>query len=194
MLSYRYDLDCWNPPRQVTSATFACESPYWTYNSSTSKWEFNGASRTVVYAQARFEQNLVQKDIGYNFIEGTTIYSLFRRDNITLVKDYSGKVMVHRVLPEIYNIDAATDLVINPATQPELIGAVDFTIEGANSVGQAPQTQSFISVATNTDNPWAQVDQNAHRVISLKIADLYYDHIWMCSGITWQFTQVEDDR
>ena len=30
MISYRYDLDVWNPPRDVSIATFACESPVWT--------------------------------------------------------------------------------------------------------------------------------------------------------------------
>jgi hypothetical protein len=29
MLSYRYDIDCWNAPRDISSATFACESPIW---------------------------------------------------------------------------------------------------------------------------------------------------------------------
>ena len=32
MISYRFDLDCWNPPRDVTNATFATESPIWNGN------------------------------------------------------------------------------------------------------------------------------------------------------------------
>jgi hypothetical protein len=29
MISYRTDLQVWNPPRQIYNATFACESPVW---------------------------------------------------------------------------------------------------------------------------------------------------------------------
>ena len=36
MISYRYDLDCWNPPRDVNHATFACEAPVWHYNADLS--------------------------------------------------------------------------------------------------------------------------------------------------------------
>jgi hypothetical protein len=194
MLAYRYDIDCWNPPRDVSAATFACESPYWIYNNDTANWEFDPASRTVVYAQGRPSRPAVQKDIGYSFAYGEDIYSLFRRDNITLLKDYSGKLLVHRILPEIYNLDADTDVIIDPATQSNLIGTVDFTIEGANSVGQAPLQQTFHSIPTNTDDPWAQIDQNAHRVNSIKIANLSNDNIWMCTATTWQYTQTEDDR
>jgi len=35
MISYRYDLDCWNPPRDINSATMAAESPVRTFNGST---------------------------------------------------------------------------------------------------------------------------------------------------------------
>lgn len=194
MLAYRYDIDVWNPPRDVSAATFACESPFWAYNSTTANWEFDPASRTVVYAQGKPLQPAVQKDIGYEFVEGNSIYSLFRRDNITLIKDYSGKLMVHRVLPEIYNMDADTDIVIDPATQTNLIGSVDFTVEGSESVGQPPVSQSYHSIATDTSDPWAQIDQNAHRVNSLQIAHLSNQNIWMCTATTWQYTQVEDDR
>jgi len=44
MISYRYDLDIWNPPRQVTQATQATESPVWTANVP------NLATRGVVYS------------------------------------------------------------------------------------------------------------------------------------------------
>lgn len=194
MLSYRFDLDCWNPPRDVHSATFACESPLWHYNSDTANWEFNPASRTIVYAQGLLNQPAVQKDIGYEFVEGNSIYSLFRRDNITLLKDYSGKLMVHRLLPELYNLDASTDLIIDPETQSGLISYAGFTVLGANSVGQAPVTQAYHLVTSDTDSPWAQIDQNAYRVNSLKIEHITKTNIWMCTATTWQYTQVEDDR
>ena len=44
MISYRYDLDAWQPPRQVTTATQATEAPRWTGT------EFNLATRGVVYS------------------------------------------------------------------------------------------------------------------------------------------------
>jgi hypothetical protein len=44
MLSYRYDLDVWNPPRQVSAATAACEAPNLVNGS------FNLATRGVVYS------------------------------------------------------------------------------------------------------------------------------------------------
>lgn len=194
MLAYRYDIDCWNPPRDVSSATFACESPFWTYNLTTANWEFDPASRTVVYAQGRPLQPAVQKDAGYEFIESNAITSRFRRDNITLLKDYSGKLMVHRLLPEIYNIDADTDIIINPSTQPGLIGTVAFTIEGANSVGQEPTVQVSQSLTTNTDYPWIQVNQNAYRVNSIEIEHSSNSNTWICTSSTWQYTQTEDDR
>jgi hypothetical protein len=288
MISYRYDLDVWNPPRDVNSATFATESPIWTaspdveytnvptvavtgvgtgfrvditeqgsrYKSyatrgdikaagsgyvvgntvkvlgtniggatpandctmtitavngtggvtaytvplglAAGQWTYNPGSRTVVYVRADDTVRLVMKDTGFNFIDDVNgiadpIVSVFRRDNIKMLPDYSGKLMVHRILPEINNLDA-NDLPINPTTQPELIGSVDITIEGANSVGQAPQASVGVTVATDTDNPWAQINQNAFRVNSIELSNSSKTNAWICPAITWQYTQVEDDR
>jgi hypothetical protein len=44
MISYRYDLDAWQPPRQVTAATQATEAPRWTGT------EFNLSTRGIVYS------------------------------------------------------------------------------------------------------------------------------------------------
>jgi hypothetical protein len=106
MMSYRYDLDSWNPPRDVTTAISAVESPVWYYDSGTATWKNDPASRTVVYVQGAASKKLVMKDQGTAFLAtgpnpNGNITSQFRRDNIKLLKDYSGKMMVHRILPEV---------------------------------------------------------------------------------------------
>jgi hypothetical protein len=184
MLSYRYDLDSWNAPRDVSSATFTCESPVWTFDTV---WEYALASRTVVYAQGIEDSRIVQKDQGYAFLSGA-IDSVFRRDNIKLLKDYSGKLMVHRILPEAVNIDLRGVEVI-PST-----GSIDITIEGANSIGSAPAVKTPVTLILDTDNPWTQINQNALRVNSIEISNTSSTNAWICPAITWQFTQVEDDR
>ena len=195
MLSYRYDLDVWNSPRDVSSATFSCEAPIYDYDMT---WEPLLSSRTVVYAQGVAESQLIQKDQGYEFINGAPIESVFRRDNIKLLKDYSGKLMVHRVLPEVVNLGAIhnenNEIPVYPA-----LGNLTVTIEGANSVGSIPTAKTPVTLAVdangnNGDNPWAQINQNAFRVNSLELSNSSNAHIWMCSATTWQITQVEDDR
>lgn len=193
MLSYRYDIDCWNAPRDVSSATMACESPIYV-ETTPGTWTPNFGSRTLVYAQGVLDSKIVQKDIGYALADGSAITSRFRRDNIKMIRDYSGKLMVHRILPEAVNIGAvpfssSDEIVITPST-----GSIDITIEGANSVGQQPVTQLSHTMLLDTDNPWAQIDQNAYRVNSLELGNTSDENIWMCSAVTWQFTQVEDDR
>ena len=288
MLSYRYDLDIWNAPRDVNSATFACESPVWTAtpnlewpnvastavtgtgtgarfninqqgsaykayanqgdiqaagsgyvvsnqvkilgtalggatpandcfivvtaingtggitNFDTPTGQANGAylyntgSRTIIYARGDNQKRIVQKDHGFNFISDINgqvlpIESVFRRDNIKMLSDYSGKLLVHRVMPEVVNL-TNKGLAINPVTQPTLIGTVSIKLEGANSVGQTPQSTTALTMSTDTDYPWVQVNQNAHRVNSLEISNSSLTTAWMCSATTWQFTQTEDDR
>jgi len=195
MLSYRYDLDCWNAPRDVTTATFACESPVWTLTGAT--WTFNAGSRTIVYIEGQENGRLVQKDQGLTFVDGGVINSSFRRDNIKMLKDYSGKLMVHRILPEVVNLNNY-DVAIDPNDPAEdaLKGNVLVQIEGSNSVGQGTQSTVGVVVATDTDTPWAQINQNAYRVNSIEITSdpTTPSTIWLCSATTWQFTQVEDDR
>lgn len=289
MLSYRYDLDVWNAPREVNSATFACESPVWTVTPNvnypnrastavtgtgtgarfsvqqqgsryriyvsqgditvagtgyvvgntvkvlgtdlggaspandciievtavngsggitdispdiiglaTGAYTFNPGSRTVVYARADEDVRLVQKDSGYGFVDDVNgvylnIDSEFRRDNIKLLEDYSGKLMVHRILPEVNNL-LDTGVPIDPTVDTTRIGSISVQIEGANSVGQPPQSTTAITMDTDTDYPWTQINQNSHRVNSLVLSNSSKTSIWQCSAVTWQYTQVEDDR
>jgi hypothetical protein len=51
MISYRYDIECWNAPRDVSDATFTCESPIWLYDDALAIWYTADGSRTVVYAR-----------------------------------------------------------------------------------------------------------------------------------------------
>jgi hypothetical protein len=282
MLSYRYDLDCFNPPRQVQAATMSTESPYWSssewhydvpgtnisatgtdarfnilsetqvqYSGSPTPnrrgtgysvgdtiqilgsdvggespandavvtvatidsggriatvsvsgtplaaWVYNDGARGIVYARGLADRQLVQKDDGYNFLgpqpREYPISSFFRRDNLKLLPDYSGKLLVHRLLPEVVNLNKA-GLPINEESSPTRVGSVDIKVRGANSVGQAPLQTTAETMTTNTDYPWVQITQNAHRVNSLTVSNSSTTNIWMCSATTWQYTQTEDDR
>jgi hypothetical protein len=193
MLSYRYDLDCWNAPRTVSSATMACETPVRSYNGTTSKWEYDKASRTIQYARGVASSKVVQKDQGYSFISSGTITSQFRRDNIKLLTDYSGKLMVHRLMPEAINL-TYKGLPIEPGVTPSLEGSISVQVEGSNSVGQPVQDLNSEAMTIDTDYPWIQITQNSHRVNSIELGNTSTTNIWLCSATTWQYTQVEDDR
>jgi hypothetical protein len=161
-------------------------------------WLYNAGLRTVVYARGLTDRTLVQKDDGYNFLGPQTreypVNSLFRRDNIKILPDYSGKLLVHRILPEINNLDKF-NLPVNERYQGGIrIGSVDIKIEGANSVGQDPLQTTAETIATNTNYPWVQINQNAHRVNSIELSNSSTENIWICNATTWQFTQTEDDR
>jgi hypothetical protein len=149
----------------------------------------------MVYAKGATGFKLIQKDQGFRFVDDQVIASTFRRDNIKLVKDYSSKVLVHRVLPEIVNLKE-DNIQINPVTNPELVGNVKFKIEGANSVGQSPIFEVSQALTTDTDYPWVQINQNAHRVDSIEMTNdiTTPDTVWMCTSITFQIAEVEDDR
>jgi hypothetical protein len=200
MISYRYDLDCWNAPREVSSATFACESPIWYgYDgSSIPLWANSEGSRTVVYGRGLTDKQLVQKDQGYSFVTSNanptgSIESSFRRDNIKMLPNYSGKMMVHRILPEVVNM-GNDELPMYPST-----GNITVTIEGSNSVGSEPTAKTPVELAIDANgnagaNPWAQINQNAFRVNTIELSNTSNSDIWMCSATTWQYTQVEDDR
>jgi hypothetical protein len=201
MLSYRYDIDCWNAPRDVSDASFSCEAPIFEFD--TPNYVPLLASRSVVYVRGIEDAKLVQKDQGFSFLTSGTnpngdIDSLFRRDNIKLLKDYSGKLMVHRILPEVVNLGALpnqyNEIPITPGT-----GNITVTIEGANSVGSAPTQITPVTIPVDADgtagaNPWAQINQNAFRVNTIELSNSSNNTIWMCSATTWQVTQVEDDR
>lgn len=190
MISYRYDLDTWNPPRDVNQAAFSCESPVRTYNGTS--WTFDKATRTVVYARGVSNSQLVQRDQGYSFINDSAIQSSWKRDNIKMLEDYSGKLLVHRILPEAINLyENGLPLV---DSLPIREGDISVKLYGSNSVGQ-PASNVISQVWTiNTNSPWIQINQNAHRVNNLQLGNTSTSNIWLCSATTWQYTQTEDDR
>ena len=161
-------------------------------------WAYNQGLRTVVYARGLTNRTLVQKDDGYNFLGPQTreypINSVFRRDNIKMLTDYSGKLLVHRILPEVNNLNRFGLPVDSSFNGGIRIGSVDIKIEGANSVGQTPLQTTAETLDTDTNYPWVQISQNAHRVNSLEISNSSTTTIWICPATTWQFTQTEDDR
>jgi len=203
MLSYRYDIDCWNAPRDIDSGTFACESPVWSGTNTV-----NTGTRCVVYARGCTNQKLLQKDQGFYFLncddlvpgqsDILPIASEFRRDNIKILPNYTSKLMVHRVLPEVVNLGAdlnvANELPLYPAP-----GFVTVTVEGANSVGSTATAITPVTLAVDANgnpgqDPWAQINQNAFRVNTLSLSNSSTSTIWHCSATTWQIAQVEEDR
>jgi hypothetical protein len=151
-----------------------------------------------VYARGVEDAQLIQKDQGYSFVTSNAnpngdIESSFRRDNIKMLPNYSGKMMVHRILPEVVNM-GNDELPVYPST-----GNITVTIEGSNSVGSEPTSITPVELAIDANgnagaNPWAQINQNAFRVNTLELSNTSNSDIWMCSATTWQYTQVEDDR
>ena len=170
MLSYRYDLDCWNPPRQVAQATAACESPTWSGTTP------NLANRCVVYSSGAGNVQLIEKDTGTSFVTGN-IASQFERDNISFGQDYSASIQVHRVYPEAYGT-----------------GNITVTVGGSDSVGSTSVYKPSVNVAIQTDNPWAQINQNEKRITSVKLSGNSSVDTWQCSALNWQITKVQDTR
>jgi len=170
MISYRYDLDCWNPPRQVNKATMACESPRWFGNVA------NLATRGVVYSSAQGNVALVQKDFGTSFL-GNTISSQFQRNNISFGQDYSASIQVHRVYPEIYGT-----------------GNIDITVGGADAVADTPTYETTVSMPIVTGNPWVQISQNEARITSIKVSANSTANSWQMTAANWQITKVQDTR
>ena len=173
MLSYRYDLDIFNPPRTISNASWATESPRWSGTTP------NYATRCVVYSNASVANTkLIQKDTGTTFVDGSAIPAQFRKDNITFGEPYSNQVMTHRILPQVQGT-----------------GNVNITVGGALSAGATPTFQTPVSMPINTTNPWIQTSQNNYRVTSVEIAsDGTTTNSWNMTSIAWQITVVEDSR
>jgi hypothetical protein len=180
MISYRYDLQIWNPPRAVTNALSACETPVWNLNGNI--WSYNNGSRTVVYCQGTANSYLAQKDQTYTFLNNQPISSKFRRDNIQLCKDFSQQALLHRTYPEIVVYSGNANAVVN------------INIGGSNSTGQTPTLLGNVSMSINTNNPWTQFNQNAFRLNTIEVNTTSSDSQWELSAMNWQFTPTQDQR
>ena len=184
MISYRYDLDVWNPPRDVSNASEACEAPFWGLLPDSSLG-YDPSLRTVTYCQGVANSYLVQKDVGHTFINSTPITSYFQRDNIQILPKYSEQLMVHRVLPAVNNVD-------DFGLQTTSTGNVSISVGGADSVGQAITFKNTVVFPIDTGNPWIQVNQNVFRVNSIKIEHTSSTDSWFCSAVTWQVAQTQE--
>ena len=213
MLSYRYDLDCFNSPRNVYSAISATEAPIYTMTTLGAVNNIiasipNLSQRCVVILYHEETVNntgaLLQKDIDYtntlfNTLTNTWvtegIISEFYRSNVKLLPNYSGKLMIHRVLPELVNLGAIPNTNTNNIQIYNSTGNLTLEVSGQNSAGQTPSATIFSQgiVQGNTDNPWMQADQNNFRLFNI---DLYNTetNIWYVGSLTFQYTQVGDDR
>jgi hypothetical protein len=175
MLSWRYDLQIWNAPKDIANACNACESPKLVGGS------FKFASRTVTYGRGGVASSkLIQTGVGNSFINSQPIPALFERQNMVLQTaegpvPYSSKVYVHRALPEIAGS-----------------GKIDITVGGANSTAQAPTYGQTGVVSVVTDNPWVTTQQNSVRTISVKVQSNDATDTWNLTAMNWQATIVED--
>jgi hypothetical protein len=174
MLSWRYDLQVWNAPKDVVSACSAVEAPKLVSGA------FKYASRTVTYSKGSTSgSRLVQTAIGNSF-DGAAIPALFERNNVVLQTDkgpvpYSSKVYIHRLLPEI----AGT-------------GTVNITTGGSNSTAQPATYGQTGTVSVITDNPWVTSQQNSVRTVSVKVQSNDATDTWNLTAINWQATVTED--
>ena len=175
MISWRYDINVWNPPRDVKGACAATESPI--YSGST----YNLAGRTVSYAKGDVSNSsIVQTGIGTSF-DGATIPTLFERTNMVFMDErgnpipYSSSVYVHRVLPEVSGS-----------------GTLDITVGSANSTAQSPTYGQKANVSVVTDTPWVTTQQNKGRTVSVKIESNNATDAWNITALNWQTDVVED--
>ena len=175
MLSWRYDLQIWNAPKDVAFACDACEAPKLVDGA------FKYASRTVTYARAGVASTkLVQTGIGNSFINNQPIPTLFERTNMVLQTQdgpvpYSSKVYIHRVLPEIAGS-----------------GVITITVGSSNSTAQTPVYGQVGIVNVVTDTPWVTTQQNAGRTNSVKVESNNATDAWNLTALNWQATIVED--
>jgi hypothetical protein len=178
MLSWRYDLQVWNAPKDIANACMGTEGPRWV-DSSTDY--FNLGSRAVVYARGGISNSkLIETSIGNSFINNTAIDAQFERTNIALQTPngpvpYSSKVYVHRVLPEM----AGT-------------GKISLTVGGANSTQQTPTYGQTGNVIIDTDNPWVTTQQNSVRTVAVKFGSNDATDTWKVSALNLQATVTED--
>lgn len=170
MISYRYDLDIWNPPRTVFSASHATEGPR--YDSG-----FVDSDRRVVYTRAVAASQIIQKDTGTSWADGTAIPTLFRRDNISFGQKYSNQILLHRCLPQITGT-----------------GNVDISVGGQLSTGSAVTFKPTVEFDIQGTTAWVQIDQNDYRQNSIKVEQTSNTHSWQMTSIDWQLTITEDSR
>ena len=185
MLSYRYDLKVWNPPKTINNSAMAVEAPV--YSGGTTGGTFNLSSRCVVYAPntGAGGLQLVQTGQGTSF-SGNAISTLFQRDNMTLLDPeggpipYTHRVYVHKLFPEI------------STSTPSVNPVISITLGGAASVGSTTYFGETETVKVITENPWVTTQQNHVRTVALKVASNDATSAWNLNAMTFLSTIVED--
>jgi hypothetical protein len=176
MLSWRYDLNVWNAPKDVNNACNACEAPVYNTTSST----FQYATRCVTYGIGGAASSQLRQTGQGNSFNGAAIPALFERNNVVLQTEkgpvpYSCKTYIHRALPEIAGS-----------------GTVNITLGGANSTAQAAVYGQTGVVSVVTDNPWVTTQQQSVRTVSIKVESNDATNTWNLTAMNWQATVVED--
>ena len=79
---------------------------------------------------------------------------------------------------------------------PEVYGTgnVTITVGGADSVGNVVIFKPNVSIPIQTSNPWAQIDQNEARVVTLQVGANSNVTSWQLTEANWQITVVQDTR
>lgn len=175
MLSYRYDLQIWNAPKDIQYACMGTEGP------KIVSGNFNFASRAVVYARGdTAASKLIQTNTGNSFINSAAIPAKFERTNLAMATDsgpipYSSKIYVHRLLPEVSGS-----------------GTINVTVGGANSTAQTATYGQTGVTSVVTETPWVTTQQNNFRTVAVKVESNDATDTWNLTAINWQATTVED--
>ena len=184
MISYRYDLDTFNPPRVMPNIIMSTEGPVFRSDYGNI---FDPGSRTVSFVRAVANTYICEKDQGYSFLANANINSSFRRDAIHLSDEYSTQTMVHRILPEVNNINEF-------GLTTTSTGNISIQIGGQDSPGQPITFKNTVVYPIVSGNTWIQVNQNVYRLNTIIISNSSNSNAWQCSAITWQYTETQDAR
>jgi hypothetical protein len=65
-------------------------------------------------------------------------------------------------------------------------------VGGANSVGEPVTLKNTVTLDIDTDNPWCQITQNVFRTNTIILENTSSTTCWICTGLTWQFTETQD--
>jgi len=174
MLSYRYDLQIWNAPKDVQNSCMGAEGPI--YQSGA----FNLASRTIVYAQGDTNNSqLIQTGIGNSFT-GNAIHATFERTNIQLQTSdgpvpFLSKSYLHRMAPEVSGT-----------------GYLTVTVGGASSVAATTLYGDSQQMQIVTESPWVPTNQNKNTLPALKVESNDATDTWNMTAMNWQAKIVED--
>ena len=175
MLSYRYDLQIWNAPKDIQYASMGTEGP------RVVSGAFNLASRTTVYSRADLStQKIIQTSVGNSFINNLPIPAKFERTNLLMQTEngpvpFSSSVYVHRILPEISGS-----------------GSIDITVGGANSTAQSVVYGQKGTTEISTNTPWVTTQQNNFRTVAVKVESNDSTNTWNLTALNWQANIVED--